>query len=77
MAAARLAADSAAMTLLTALASAVGHRRPPPFHIDAAGETLDVGDEQAAACGWYDSSYDLSHGLEVVELDFDAFAAAP
>lgn len=76
MAAARPGADHGDMNLIAALASAVGQRRPPPLHLEADAGAADLGDGDAATCGWYDSSYDLSHGLEVVELDFDAFAAA-
>lgn len=46
---------------------------PPPAVVAAAATSVpsDEAATQTDGCGWYDSSFDLSRGLEVSEQDSD------
>lgn len=39
---------------------------------DVAGRAPQGGAARKVDCGWYDSSFDLARGLEIVEQDDDA-----
>ena len=39
----------------------------PPPSTETDSPALDF-DEAAGGCGWFDSSFELRHGLEVIEL---------
>ncbi len=59
-------------TILKLLSLFTAHRAQPEAVADAETELLadtaeDAADERPAACGWFDSSHDLAHGLVVRE----------
>ena len=52
------------------------HRRPAPRQEDI-GELQEQDDDRPLGCGWFDSSHDLQHGLQVQEADGRALAQLP
>jgi hypothetical protein len=53
------------------------HTRPVPLRDDIGALQEDDDNDRPLGCGWFDSSHDLQHGLQVQEADGPALAQLP